>query len=141
MKILFDTNIVLDVLLDREPFAEAASGLFGKVEEGSIIGYLCGTTLTTLYYLTAKVLGDGGAKQAVQKLLDLFEVAPVNRPVLETAMNARISDFEDAVIYAAACHVGADAIVTRNESHFRGSKIPVYSPREAEKILLLLKDR
>ena len=141
MKMLFDTNIVLDVLMDREPFADAAVELFAKVEEGSLIGFLCGTTLTTVYYLTAKVLGAKGAKQAIEQLLAMFEVAPVNRVVTETALDARIIDFEDAVIYAAACHVGADAIVTRNEDHFKGSKIPVYSSLETEKILSLLKER
>lgn len=139
MKILFDTNIILDVLMDRKSFADVAVELFVKVEEGSAIGYLCGTTLTTVYYLTAKVLGAKGARQAIEKLLAMFEVAPVNRPVIETALKAGIHDFEDAVIYAAACHVSADVIVTRNAGHFKRLKIPVYSSLEAGKILSLLK--
>lgn len=126
--------------MDREPFADGAVELFARVEEGGVIGYLCGTTLTTVYYLTAKVLGAKGAKQAIEKLLAIFEVAPVNRPVIETALNVRIADFEDAVIHSAACHAGADAIVTRNEGHFKGSKIPVYSSLETEKILSFLKE-
>lgn len=135
MKILLDTNIVLDVLMDRMPFADAATELFSKVENGTIIGYLCGTTITTVFYLTAKAVGAPRAQQEIKKLLSLFEVAPVNRPVLESALVADFSDFEDAVIHEAACHVGAEAIVTRNQKDFKKSRISVYSSEEITKIL------
>ena len=119
MKILLDTNIVLDVLMDRMPFADAATELFSKVEEGTIIGYLCGTTITTVYYLAAKTVGTRRAHEEIKKLLSLFEVAPVNRHVLESALGANFHDFEDAVVHEAACHVGAEAIVTRNQKDFK----------------------
>lgn len=135
MKILFDTNIVLDVLMDRLPYSDAAVELFSKVEDGSIIGYLCGTTITTVFYLAAKTVGAARAQEEVKKLLSLFEVAPVNRHVLESALVLDFNDFEDAVIHEAACHVGADAIVTRNQKDFKKSRISVYSSEEMSKIL------
>jgi len=135
LKILFDTNIVLDVLMDRLPYSDAAVELFSKVEDGSIIGYLCGTTITTVFYLAAKTVGAARAQEEVKKLLSLFEVAPVNRHVLESALVLDFNDFEDAVIHEAACHVGADAIVTRNQKDFKKSRISVYSSEEMSKIL------
>ena len=135
MKIILDTNIVLDVLMDRMPFADAATELFSKVEDGTIIGYLCGTTITTVYLLAAKAVGAPRAQEEIKKLLTLFEVAPVNRPVLESALVADFTDFEDAVIHEAACHVGAETIVTRNQKNFKKSRIPVYSSEEIAKIL------
>ena len=135
MKILLDTNIVLDLLMDRMPFADAAAELFSKVEDGAIIGCLCGTTITTVYYLSAKAVGAPRAREEIKKLLSLFEVAPVNRHVLESALVAGFSDFEDAVIHEAACHVGAEAIVTRNQKDFKKSRISVYSSEEMSKIL------
>lgn len=135
MKILLDTNIVLDLLMDRMPFADAATELFSKVEDGTIIGYLCGTTITTVYYLAAIAVGAPRAQEEIKKLLSLFEVATVNRPVLESALVADFSDFEDAVIHEAACHVGAEAIVTRNQKDFKKSRISVYSSEEIAKIL------
>lgn len=135
MKILLDTNIVLDVLMDRMPFADSAVELFSKVEDGTIIGYLCGTTITTVYYLASKTVGSARAQEEIRKLLTIFEVAPVNRPVLESALAAEFIDFEDAVIHEAACHVGADAIVTRNQKDFRKSRIAIYSSEEFAKIL------
>ena len=135
MKILLDTNIVLDLLMDRMPFADDAVELFSKVEDGTVIGYLCGTTITTVYYLAAKTVGAPRAHEEIKKLLSLFEVAPVNRHVLEAALGANFHDFEDAVIHAAACHVGAEAIVTRNQKDFKKSRVAVYSSEEMAKIL------
>jgi predicted nucleic acid-binding protein len=135
LKLLLDTNIVLDLLLDQMPFSDFAAELFSNVEEGTIIGYLCGTTITTVYYLTAKTVGAAKAREEIKKLLNLFEVAPVNRHVLEAALVAEFNDFEDAVIHEAACHVGAEALVTRNQKDFKKSRIPVYTSDEMAKIV------
>jgi len=135
LKILLDTNIVLDLLMDRMPFSDTAVELFSKVEDGTIIGYLCGTTITTVYYLASRTLGAARAQEEIRKLLSLFEVAPVNRLVLESALVVDFNDFEDAVIHEAACHVGADAIVTRNLKDFKKSRIPVYTSEELASIL------
>jgi predicted nucleic acid-binding protein len=136
LKLLLDTNIVLDVLMDRIPFSDSAVELFSRVEDGTMIGYLCATTITTVYYLATKTLGAPRAQEEIKKLLTLFEVAPVNRHVLESALAADFKDFEDAVIHEAACHVGADAIVTRNQKDFKKSRISVYSSEEMAKILV-----
>ena len=130
MKVLFDTNIVLDLLLDRKPFSEFAAQLFTKVEKGQLSGVLCGTTITTIEYLARKSLGARGAVRQIRNLLNLFEIAPVNRLVLESALGGRFSDFEDAVLAEAAAHVGADGIVSRDPAGFKFSRIPVYDPRE-----------
>ena len=135
MKILFDTNIVLDLLLDRPAFADAAAELFAKVEQGSIVGYLCGTTVTTVHYLVGKAIGSARAADEVGKLLSLFEVAPVNRAILESALKSGFADFEDAVIHEAADHAGAEAIVTRNLKDFKKSRIAVYHSIELAGIL------
>lgn len=135
MKVLFDTNVVLDLLIDRAPHAEAAARLFAAVERGIIGGCLGATTLTTIHYLSAKTLGREQARQAVADLLTLFEIAPITRPVLEAALTGNFDDFEDSVIHQAACQSGAQAIVTRNGKDFRGAELPVYAPEEMLKVL------
>lgn len=137
MKLLLDTNIVLDLLMDRTPFADAAAELFSKVEDGTVSGCLCATTITTIFYLTAKAVGSAQAQLEVKKLLQLFEIAPVNRTVLESAVGAGFADFEDAVIYQSACHMGAEAIITRNLKDFSKSKLPVHTAEEMVTILRL----
>ena len=121
--------------MDRMPFSVYAVELFSKVEDGTTIGYLCGTTITTVYYLASKTIGGQRAQEEIRNLLNLFEVAPVNRHVLESALIADFNDFEDAVLHEAACHVGAEAIVTRNQKDFKKTRIPVYSSEEMAKML------
>lgn len=130
MNILFDTNVLLDVLLDREPFAVDGAFLMTKVEQSEIVGYLCATTVTTIHYLIAKALGAKEAGRHIQSLLSLFVIAPVNRAVLEQALAASFTDFEDAVLHAAACHAGVQSIVTRNVRDFSKATLPVFAPGE-----------
>ena len=125
-----DTNIVLDLLLDRAPHAEFAAYLFTKVEQSEISGFLCATTITTIHYLLRKSLNQKQAMAHIQTLLSLFEIAPVNRIVIEQALELKFTDFEDAVMHEAALHAGVTYIVTRNISDFKNSTLPVYSPNE-----------
>jgi predicted nucleic acid-binding protein len=140
MKILFDTNVILDVLLDREPFSDDAAFLLSLVEQSEIIGFICATTVTTIYYLAAKALGHQAASRHIRTLLNLFVVAPVNRVVLEGAAASKFKDFEDAVIYASAIHAGAEYIVTRNSVDFKESRLPIFSPADLIKNLESLKE-
>lgn len=130
MKILFDTNVVLDVLLDRDPFAGPSTRLMSLVESKGISGLLCATTITTIHYLATKVMGPKKAQNQIKDLMVLFEIAEVNRSVIEDALGAGFSDFEDAVLYQAGRHAGADAVVTRDLKGFKRSGLPVYSPDE-----------
>jgi predicted nucleic acid-binding protein len=135
LRVLFDTNVVLDLLLDREPFSSRVAFLFSKVEKGGLSGYLCATTITTVHYLAGRVVGTSEAKMQIEKLMTLFEIAPVNRAVLEAALQSKFRDFEDAVVHEAALHVGAEAIVTRDVSGFKRATITVYAPNELIQIL------
>jgi predicted nucleic acid-binding protein len=138
LRILFDTNVVLDVLLDREPFSSISAKLFSKVESGEISGYVCATTITTIHYLARKVIGVDPAMEEIKKLMKLFEVAPVNRAVLGSAVSSDFKDFEDAVVHESALYKEAQGIVTRDLNGFKQSKIYVYSPEE---LLLMLESK
>ena len=130
MRVLVDTNVVLDVLLERRPFSEAAAQVFALVEESRIEGFLCATTLTTIDDLLGQALAPAKAREALQRLLNLFEIAPVNRPVLEQALRSGIADFEDAVLEQAGRLVAVDAITTRNVRDFGKSTVTVFDPLE-----------
>lgn len=130
MRVLVDTHVVLDVLLDRRLFADAATQVFALVEKSKIEGLLCATTITTVDYLLGQALAREKARGALQRLLGLFKIAPVNRSVLEHALRSGITDFEDAVLEQAGFLAGVDAITTRNVSDFRKSKVTVFDPTE-----------
>lgn len=125
---MFDTNVILDVLLERLPFAEPAAHLLAQAERGQIQGFTCATSVTTIFYLARKSLGGDSARRQVADLLSILDVAPVNRAVLERAARSGIDDFEDAVIVESARQVDARVILTRNERDFARSPIPVHSP-------------
>ncbi len=130
MKVLVDTNVVLDVLLDRRPHSTDSASIFRLVEEGRLQGLLCATTLTTIDYLLLQSVSRGEARKYLAQLIRLFDVAPVNRAVIEGAMQSRIDDFEDAVLAQAAALAGADLIVTRNARDFARATIKVQDPKE-----------
>ncbi|GAB6887037.1 PIN domain-containing protein [Desulfothermus okinawensis JCM 13304] len=130
MRVLFDTNIILDVLLDREPFTEPAAMLMSKVERSELQGYISAITLTTIYYLLSKNLGKSKARRYIKLILSLFEIAPVTRIVLEDALNSEFADYEDGVVYQSAIHSGVEFIITRNVKDYKKSSIPVCEPLE-----------
>jgi predicted nucleic acid-binding protein len=135
VKVLFDTNVVLDVLLSREPYLDNAIALFDAVEKQIIQGYLCATTITTVDYLATKALGKAGSKIAIGKLLELFVIAEVNRRTLTAALSSDFSDFEDAVLFHAGFDAGVDNVVTRNGKDFKTAELPIYSPDELLKLI------
>ena len=122
--------MVLDLLLAREPFVQSAAKIFALTEQSELESYLCATTVTTIDYLLSQVLEKSEARAALHRLLELFEIAPVNRPVIEEALGSRIKDFEDAVIEQAAHLVGAQAIISRDAKGFKHSIVTVLDPAE-----------
>ena len=127
---IVDTNVVLDVLLEREPFVKAAVDVFCLVEESRIDAFLCATTITTIDYLLTQSLPTSKARDTLRKLISLFEIATVNRPVIERALGSKIRDFEDAVLDEAGQMAGVDCVVTRNMKDFAGSSLKVFDPNE-----------
>ena len=130
MKVLFDTNIILDVLLDRELFIDLSASLVSLVETNVIEGYLCATTVTTIDYLVSKAYNRDQANIAIKKLLNIFQVAEVNKDVLRLSTDSKFTDFEDAVLHYSGQLVSVDSIVTRNIIDFKRAEHPVYSPIE-----------
>lgn len=128
--ILIDTNVILDLLLQRPEHFAAARQLSERVESGELRAMLCATTVTTIDYLARKQLGRDGAKRAMQALLSLYDIAAVTRTTLQMALEAKMPDFEDAVLAHAAHQAGAQAIVTRNLRDFAGSPVRAYTPLE-----------
>jgi len=130
VRVLFDIDVIFDVLLQREPFVANAATLLNAVELGQIHGYLAPHAVTTIHYLVAKHLGQAGAREVVARLLRLFDIAIAGRVAFDTATQSKIRDFEDAVQTEYVLHLGLDAIVTRNLDDYRAAGVIVYSPDE-----------
>ncbi|HEX4133674.1 MAG TPA: PIN domain-containing protein [Bryobacteraceae bacterium] len=127
-RILLDTNIVLDVLLNRQPYADAGAAVWTAVETGALQGMLAAHAVTTIHYLIRKEMGNARTARTLSAILKVFGVAAVDEAVIREALQLPVSDFEDSVTAAAARLAGCECIVTRNPKGFRGSPVRSLTP-------------
>lgn len=135
MKLLVDTNVFLDVILERRELMRESASVLDAIEDGRARGYVSSHALTTIHYIVAKANGRAAAATAISDVLALCEVVAVNEADFHRALALGLKDFEDAVQVAAALHVGADFLVSRNEEDFKGAPIDVRSPATAAILL------
>jgi len=135
-RVLVDTNVVLDVLLDRHPHAQASSTVWAAIETGTVEGLLAGHAITTIHYLIQKQLGNAKTTRFISRIVSVFGVAAIDQGVIQEAIQLPCPDFEDAVTSAAARVAGCDYIVTRDPKGFRGSAVRCLTPEMALRILV-----
>jgi predicted nucleic acid-binding protein len=134
-RLLVDTNVALDVLLDRQPHAEASIAIWAFAETRLCEGFLAAHAITTINYLLRRELGTVKARQMIALILVVFRVATVDGSVIEQALRSPIADFEDAVTGAAALASECEFIVTRDPKGFRGSPVRSLGPKAVLPIL------
>jgi hypothetical protein len=134
-KVLFDLNIILDVLQARVEFYDFSARLLALAETGAIQGWLSAHSVTTLFYLIAKDKSPEEARVAITSLLQFLRIAPNDQSTLEQALNLPYRDFEDAVQVIAALQVRADYLLTRNVRDFQPAPLAVIQPAELLAIL------
>lgn len=134
MRVLIDTNVVLDFLQEREPFVANTARLFERIDTGEIEGFIAATTITNIYYIVPRAAGRVVAQDAITQILSDLNICAVDLEVLEQALALNFQDFEDAVQYACAIVHNVDAIVTRDASGFVNAEIPVVLPEELDTI-------
>jgi len=130
MRVLIDTNVVLDFLQEREPFVKDATNLFARIDAGEIEGFIAATTITNIYYIVRRAAGIEVAQDAIAQVLGDLNVCAVDRDVLEQAIALNFRDFEDAVQYACGVVHNVDVIVTRDVSGFISGEIPIILPKD-----------
>ena len=130
-KIFLDTDVALDHLADRQPFAEYAHRLLALAETGELTVCVSSLSFSNLYYLLRKLKGHDEALVLLDKLKSLVHISAVGEAEIESALASSFKDFEDAIQHFAAKAEGdVSAIVTRNKADYSASEIPVLSPDE-----------
>ena len=130
IKVLFDLNIILDVLQEREPFYESSAQLLAHAETGEIQGFVAPHSLTTLFYLVQKDKSAAHAKITITNILQILKIAAIDQSTIEQALSLSYKDFEDAVQMMAAVQCKADYLVTRNVKDFQPAPLSVIQPSE-----------
>ncbi len=128
VRALFDVDVLLDVIEERRPQAEASSEALARVETGAAEGLVAAHSLPIVFYLVEKHRGRDAAYAAIHLLLRLLEVVPVDRDRIAAALSMGWPDFEDALQTACAVHAGADVLVTRNVADYGQAVLPVETP-------------
>lgn len=131
MRVFYDTNVLLDVILARTPFYNDSARTWTLAEMGRIEGFASAVSFTKVFYIVEATRGRKEAEGAVGKILGIFTPAACDAQVIRQAADADTPDFEDAVQYFSALHAGVDCILSRNADDFpRKPVVPVLSPTE-----------
>ncbi len=129
-RILIDTNVILDIALKRNPFFEASAGVLQKLNDINVHGFISATTITDIYYISKKEKGHDVAFDFIKSLLQLVEVAGIDKEVIFASLESEVADFEDAIQDASARLNNIEIIITRNISDFEKSNLRIMLPSE-----------
>jgi predicted nucleic acid-binding protein len=129
-RVLFDSDVLLDVLAERQPFVVASAQALNAVAQEQVEGYVSGHAVTNIFYILRRQIGCEAARNLLSRLLQRIQVASVTDEVIRNALQSPVKDFEDAVTSASAFAAGLEAIVTRNTSDFVNSSVPAMLPLE-----------
>ncbi len=130
MRIMIDTNVILDCLLDRQPFADDAQEILEQCARGKHEGCILASTVTDIFYIAEKYMDDiHELYLLMDDLLEELLLIALSRRDLMLAVDRRELDFEDCVLSVCAESAGCDAIVTRNLKDFKNSKVKALLPK------------
>jgi predicted nucleic acid-binding protein len=127
-RVLLDTNVVLDFLLDRAPFADAAAAIWQANDDGQVEAYVSVVTPVNVFYIARKLKGAATGRQLVESLLSACRVCAPDRSALLSALALPVKDYEDAVQVVSAQAELLDALITRDPDDYKGVQFPVISP-------------
>lgn len=135
-RILIDTDVILDLFFDREPFSENAAKVLSLCEKKVVIGFVTPVIISNVYYLLSQ---KGKQEKVIEKLkilLSILEVIVIDKNIIIVALNSEFKDFEDALQnYSAELNGEIDMIITRNTKDYKKSKLGIMNPENFLKVL------
>ena len=131
-RVLFDVNVLLDVIENRQPFVTYSGPALEQAMTGQIHGFIAASSVDTLAFLLRKMATSAQLHRILEDLVQILEIAPVDGSVIRAALAARWRDPEDAILYYAAESCGCTVILTRNPADFRRSapQMRIATPEE-----------
>ncbi|MDO9274266.1 MAG: PIN domain-containing protein [Lutibacter sp.] len=137
-RILIDTDVILDLFFDREPFSKNAAKILSLCEKKDIIGFVTPVIISNVYYLLSQKAKQEKVIQKLKILMSILEVLVIDKNAIIVALNSEFKDFEDALQnYSAELNGEIDIIITRNTKDYKKSQIGIMNP---EKFLKLIND-
>jgi len=135
MRAVLDTNVILDVLQQREPWCRSGQAIFLAIANKQITGCFTAKQAADIHFFSRKQFRgqenvDEKARNILAKLFSLFEVIDTLATDSQNALGIPNNDYEDAMLIESAKRSGADCIVTRNPEHFGAASLPIYTPED-----------
>ena len=131
MKVFVDTNIFIDILLNREEFVDASVDIYKLCENRIIQGYIAPITINNIHYICQKAIHQEEILAFLTDISHHFSIAQMDIHTIQKARDLRLNDFEDALQAAMALQNNCDFIITRNVDDFKSvTSIPVLEPKE-----------
>jgi predicted nucleic acid-binding protein len=141
MRVFVDTNVLLDVLARREPFYEAAARVWSLAECGELEAFVSAISFNNVYYIVRKAANAPKAGKALRLIRDVFRVVAPDAQILNQAIDAGLSDFEDAVQFHSAIRAQATHLLTRDPDGFPKSGLSILTPAEFLAVWQASRDR
>ena len=131
METLFlDTNVVIDLLGEREVFYDSIAKIVSLADKGKIKLTVSALTYSTVFYVLSRFESKEIVKEKIRKFKTIAKTADLTDKIIDKGLSSKFGDFEDALQYFCALKTGSSIIITRNEKDFKSSEIPVFSPDE-----------
>jgi predicted nucleic acid-binding protein len=129
-KLFLDTNVILDLLGEREPFYDSIAKIATLADKGNIQLIVSAFTYPTVYYLLSRFEDKELVKEKIRKFKIIAETADLTDKIINKGLASRFNDFEDSLQYYSAAETDCNIIITRNSKDFKASEIPVFTPDE-----------
>ncbi len=134
-RLFLDTNVVLDLLGEREPFYASAAKIATLADKGNVNLIVSALSYSTIFYLLSKFEDSEAVKEKLRKFKVIVETSDLTDRIINKGLSSKFTDFEDALQYHCAIKLDCNILITRNEKDFKGSDIPVMTPDEYLKSL------
>lgn len=129
VKILIDTDVILDFFFDREPFSENAAKILSLCESKEIIGFVTPVIISNVYYILRQTAKHEKVIEKLKMLVSITEILVINKDSILQALNSDFKDFEDALQnYSAELYKEIDIIITRNTKDYKNTSLGVMTP-------------
>ena len=134
-RLFLDTNVVLDLLGEREPFYDSAAKIATLADKGKVNLIISALSYSTIFYLLSKFEDKEVVKEKLRKFKVIAETSDLTDRIIDKGLSSKFTDFEDALQYHCAIKLDCNILITRNEKDFKVSDIPVMTPDEYLKSL------
>lgn len=129
-RLFLDTNIVLDLLGEREPFYQSAAKIATLADKGKILMYVSSLTYSTVFYLLSRFESNEAVKEKIRKFKVIAKTSDLTDKIIDKGLSSKFNDFEDSLQYYCAVNSECNVIITRNGKDFKESDLPVLTPDE-----------